>query len=66
MKYTRNPTNTQKKQEILDKYIKEEEIKSSDIDEIKIKINITDEEDEDDEETNYSEKLENIMSGKYK
>ena len=51
---------------ILDKYIKEEEIKISDRDEIEIKINITDEEDEDDEETNYSEKLEKIMSGKYK
>ena len=51
---------------ILDKYIKEEEIKISDRDEIEIKINITDEEDEDDEETNYSEKLEKIISGKYK
>ena len=51
---------------LLDKYIKEEEIKISDRDEIEIKINITDEEDEDDEETNYSEKLEKIMSGKYK
>ena len=66
LKYTRNPTNSQKKQEILDKYIKEEEIKISDRDEIEIKINITDEEDEDDEETNYSEKLEKIMSRKYK
>ena len=51
---------------ILDKYIKEEEIKISDKDEIEIKINIRDEDDEDDEETNYAEKLQKIMSGKYK
>ena len=47
---------------ILDKYIKEEEIKISDKDEIEIKINIRDEDDEDDEETNYAEKLQKIMS----
>lgn len=49
---------------ILDKYIKEEEIKISEDGNVEININIKDD-DDDDEETNYSQKMEMIMSGKY-
>ena len=46
---------------ILDKYIKEEEIKLSDNDKMNLTLNIND----DDDEIDYSKKIEKIMAGKY-
>ena len=46
---------------ILDKYIKEEEIKLSNNDKMNLSLNIND----DDDEIDYSKKIEKIMAGKY-
>ena len=46
---------------IIDKYIKEEEIKLSDNDKMNLALNIN----HDDDEIDYSKKIEKIMTGKY-